>query len=137
MHCLHIRERLNAWVDDELASREASQIERHLAQCPGCRLEAEAIRQISASLDALPALDAPPALRRKTLRAFRANLEKAGMAQWWQGLNLAMRSAFCGAALAGLLCGAVLGISVSVLETDSRANPYQTLYASTSEGLFP
>jgi anti-sigma factor RsiW len=137
MHCLHIRERLDAWVDDEMPAREASEIERHLAQCPGCRREAEAIRRISALLDALPAVNAPPAMRRKTLRTFRTNVERAGIAEWWQGLNLAMRSAFCGAALAGLLCGAVLGTSVTTLGTNSRVNPYQTLCASTSKGFFP
>lgn len=134
---MHVRKRLNAWVDDELEAGEASIIGRHLEQCPGCRLEADAIRKVSVSLDALPALSAPPALSRKTLRAFRANLENAGMAQWWQGLSLAMRGALCGAALAGLLCGAVLGTSVSALGTDNLTNPYQTIYASTSKGFLP
>jgi anti-sigma factor RsiW len=134
---MHVRQRLNAWVDDELEAREASRIGRHLEQCPGCCLEADVIQQVAVSLDALPALSAPPALSRKILRAFRANLEKAGMAQWWQGLSLAMRGAVCAAALAGLLCGAALGTSISALGTDSPTNPYQTLYASTSKGFLP
>lgn len=137
MQCMHIRKRLNAWVDDELEASEASRIGRHLEQCPGCRLEADAVRQVTASLDALPALSAPPGLSRKTLRTFRANLEKPGMAEWWQGLSLAMRGALCGAALAGLLCGAMLGTSISAFGTDSLTNSYQPLYASTSEGFLP
>jgi hypothetical protein len=45
------------------------------------------------------------------------------------------RSAVCGAALAGLLCGAVLGTSFATLTPDGSASPYQTLYAS--EGFYP
>lgn len=137
MQCLHVRRRLNAWVDDEMPAGEASKIAGHLKQCLQCRREADGIRQISGILDALPVWGAPPALGRKTLRAFRENLEKAGMAEWWRGLSLAMRSAFYGAVLAGLLFGAILGTSMLMLGTDGQANPYQTLYAGTSKGLLP
>lgn len=137
MQCLHVRRRLNAWVDEEVPAGEASEIEGHLKQCPQCRREADGIRQMTGILDALPVSSAPPALGRKTLRAFRENLEKPGMAEWWRGLSLAMRSAFCGAALAGLLFGAVLGTSMLTLGTGGQDNPYQTLYAGTSKGLLP
>ena len=114
MQCFEVTKRLNAWVDDELPTHEAEKIARHIEQCPACRLEAKGIQQIVASLEVLPAIHAPVALSRRTLRAFRA---------------------VCGAALAGLLCGAVLGTSLSTLVSDSHANPYQTLYAS--KGILP
>lgn len=135
MQCFEIRKRLNAWVDDELPAHEAERIARHIEQCPACHLEARGIQQIVASLEALSAIHAPVALSRRTLRAFRTHLKKPGMAEWLQGLSLAMRGAVCGAALAGLLCGAVLGTSLSALGPDGYANPYQTLYAS--KGILP
>ncbi len=135
MQCFEIIKKLDAWVDGELPDHEADRIAHHLKQCPACRLEARAIERIAASLDALPAIHAPAALCRKTLRAFRANFEKPGMAEWWQSLNLVMRGAVCGAVMAGLLCGAMLGTSISTLGSDGSANPYQTLYAG--RGILP
>jgi hypothetical protein len=87
-------------------------------------------------LDRLPPLAAPAAFSRRTMRAFRAGLERPGMAEWWRGLNLAMRSAVCGAALAGLLCGAVMATSLTASAPSGGIGPYQTLYA-TSEGFYP
>jgi anti-sigma factor RsiW len=135
MECFEVRKRLNAWVDDELPVNEAQGITHHLRQCPACRLEAKGIQQIVASLDELPTIHAPDYLSRRTLSAFRANLDKLGIVEWWQGLNLALRGAVCGATLAGLLCGAVLGTSMSTLVVDDYANPYQALYAS--KGILP
>ena len=135
MQCLETRKRLDAWVDDELPAHEAETIARHLKECPTCSLEAEGIQQIVGSLEALPVIHAPASLARKTMRTFRANLEKPGMAEWWHSLSLALRGAVCGATLAGLLCGAVLGTSISTLGSDGRGNPYQTLYAN--RGILP
>jgi anti-sigma factor RsiW len=135
MHCIEIKKQLDAWVDGELPIREAEEIIQHLKGCPACRLEAEGLQCLAKALDNLPPLAAPADLCRRTMAAFRAVTEKAGMREWWQGLNLAVRSAVCGAALAGLLCGAVLGSSLTTLGADKSANPYQTLYAS--KGIIP
>lgn len=135
MQCLEVRKRLDAWVDDELPTHEAERIARHLQQCPACRLEAREVRRIGALLNALPAIDAPADLSRKTLRAFRDNFERPRMAQWWRGLTLVMRGVVCAAALAGLLFGAVMSASIAKLGSDTRANPYQNLYAS--KGILP
>lgn len=135
MQCFEIRKRLNAWVDDELPAHEAESIARHLKQCPVCLIEAEGIQQIAASLEALPVIHAPSALSRRTMRAFRADIAKPGMAEWWQSLSLALRGAVCGVALAGLLCGAALGTSISMFGPNGHANPYQAIYAS--RGILP
>jgi anti-sigma factor RsiW len=135
MDCVEIRKRLDAWLDGELPAPEAQRIGDHIKRCPVCRLEAQGHRQLMDLLDHLPPLAAPAAFSRRTMRAFRAGLEKPGVAEWWRGLSLAMRSAVCGAALAGLLCGAVLGTRVTPLETAAAASPYQSLYAS--KGIYP
>ncbi len=135
MQCNEIRKRLDAWVDGELSDGTADRITRHLKDCPVCRLKAERIEGIVAALDRLPSMAAPAGLSRKTLRAFRAGMEEPGMAEWWRGLTLSMRSAICGATLAGLLFGAVLGTSFATQGAESNANPYQNLYAS--RGILP
>lgn len=135
MDCVKIRRHLDAWLDGELPAPEAKRISDHLKSCPSCRLEVQERRQLMDLLDRLPPLAAPAAFSRRTMRAFRAGMEKPGMAEWWRGLSLAMRSAVCGAALAGLLCGAVLGTRVIQSETTAAANPYQSVYAS--KGIYP
>ncbi|GAB6905014.1 hypothetical protein DESC_700189 [Desulfosarcina cetonica] len=135
MGCDEVRKRLTAWADGELPPREAERIDHHLSRCPACRLEAHGQRQLSAALNTLPAVIVPAGLAERTRRVFRTRLERPGLAQWWQQLSLVMRGAVCGAALAGLLCGAVLGTSLSRLAPDNTANLYQTLYADN--GIFP
>jgi anti-sigma factor RsiW len=134
MDCQEIRNRLDAWVDGELSAQAAERIAYHLNVCPTCRHSAEELRQMVAALDPLPPMTASATLSRRTLRSFRAGIERPGMVEWWRDLSLAMRSAVCGAALAGLLCGAVLGTSLFTLTPDGSASPYQTLYAS--EGFY-
>lgn len=135
MDCAKIRNRLEAWVDGELSVSEAEGITRHLETCPTCRRSAASLRRLASALDHLPPMTAPVTLSRRTLRAFRAGIERPGMAEWWRDLSLAMRSAVCGAALAGLLCGAVLGTSLVMLTPGGSSSPYQTFYAS--KGIIP
>ena len=135
MQCFEIRKRLNAWVDNELPLHDAEAVTCHLKNCLSCRLAAKDIQLIVDSMDALPAIHAPVTLSRRTLRAFRVNFEKPGMAEWWQDLSLAMRGAVFGVVLAGLLCGAMLGTSIYSLGPDSQANPYRAVYAS--KGILP
>lgn len=54
------RERLSAYLDDELDAAEREPLERHLAQCEQCRMALAELRQTRALLRALP----PPALPR-------------------------------------------------------------------------
>ena len=136
MQCIEIRKRLDAWLDGELSGEMADSTMRHLEGCPACRLKAERLERIVAALDGLPPMAPPAGLSRKTLRAFRAGLEKPGVAQWWRGLTLSMRSAIFGATLAGLLFGALLGTSFVTQGPENNANPYQNLYAS-SRGILP
>lgn len=135
MNCKNCTNRLSAWVDGELSVSEAERITRHLKACPACRQHASELREMSAALDRLPSLRVPSALSRQTLKAYRMAMERPGMADWWQSLNLVMRSAVFGVALGGLLCGAVLGTSLVTLAPTGSAGPYQMLNAS--EGFYP
>jgi anti-sigma factor RsiW len=135
MNCQDCINRLSAWVDGELSVPEADRITRHLDTCPACRRHASQLQEITTALDHLPAPSAPSTLSRQTLKAYRMVMERPGMADWWRSLNMVMRSAVCGAALGGLLCGAVLGTSLVTLAPTGSASPYQILNAS--EGFYP
>lgn len=135
MNCQDCMNRLNAFMDGELTPSEAKRITRHLDVCPICRRHASELREMTAALDRLSSLKAPSSLSRRTLKRYRIAMERPGMADWWQSLNLVMRSAVCGVALGGLLCGAVLGTSLVTLAPTGSAGPYQILNAS--EGFYP
>jgi anti-sigma factor RsiW len=53
------RERLSAYLDDELDAAEREPLERHLAQCEECRAALAELRQTRALLRALPAPTLP------------------------------------------------------------------------------
>jgi len=135
MNCQDVRKRLDAWVDGEMPASETERITGHLENCAKCRQHAGALRRMTTALDRLPPLKTPAGLSQRTMQAFRKGIERPGLAEWWRELSLAMRSAVCGTALAGLICGAVLGTSLLSLTPDSGTSLYQTLYIS--EGFYP
>ena len=52
--CKKIRERLSAFIDDELPAPERDLIERHLKQCTACALEESSLRQVINLMDGIP-----------------------------------------------------------------------------------
>jgi len=52
--CKEIRERLSAFIDNELPSPERMLIERHLYQCQGCAQEESSLRQVIDLMDGIP-----------------------------------------------------------------------------------
>lgn len=58
--CKEIRERLSAFIDNELPARERTLIERHLHECPACAKEESSLRQVIYLLDGIP--DESPSL---------------------------------------------------------------------------
>ncbi|MCF8093533.1 MAG: zf-HC2 domain-containing protein [Desulfotignum sp.] len=131
MRCNDILKRLDAWVDRELPPGETRALEAHLAHCPACRKEALAQVHLARALDELPPLTAPRKLSRQIRQAIHALTDPPNLAQWWRHLTLAWRSAVCGATLAGLVCGAVMGTHLAAtLDMGSLYTPYQILYDS-------
>jgi anti-sigma factor RsiW len=58
--CTEIRERLSAFIDNELPPQESRLIEKHINECPACSKEVNSLRQIIDLLDEFP--DESPSL---------------------------------------------------------------------------
>lgn len=55
----HVTEWLNAYFDGELTGRRLHQVEEHLAECEACQAELEAVGNVSALLQEIPAPEFP------------------------------------------------------------------------------
>ena len=128
MQCNEIQRKLDAWISNEIPDYDSDIIKRHIEQCPKCRREAEAIKNLSDHLERLPDIHAPGSISRKIRSAFQKELIKPGLAEWWKSLSFSAQSAVFGVILTGLLCGAILCNSVFTTGTDTSSDPYQTLY---------
>ena len=65
--CNQIRERLSAFIDNELSPPESSLIEKHLHGCPECAKEASSLRQVIDLLDGIPDESPSPSFSWATL----------------------------------------------------------------------
>jgi anti-sigma factor RsiW len=75
--CLHILQRLSAYIDDELASNVCEEIRRHLGACPNCEVFVESLRHTVALCRHRPT----PALSPTDRQALRENILRAARAQ--------------------------------------------------------
>lgn len=62
--CMHILQRLSAYIDDELASDVCQEIRRHLGACPNCEVFVESLRHTVTLCRHKPAPALSPADRR-------------------------------------------------------------------------
>jgi len=60
MTCQELDERLDDWVDGELAAAAAAEVEAHLASCPLCQERERRLRQVLAHAASLPRSLTPP-----------------------------------------------------------------------------
>lgn len=58
--CAEHQADLSALVDDALSPEEALRLEEHLAECPGCKVEGEALAQLAEQVRGLPRRAPPP-----------------------------------------------------------------------------
>jgi anti-sigma factor (TIGR02949 family) len=78
MRCEEIRPRLDAYIDGELAEAEHAPLLAHLADCPECGPEAEALARLRDGIRrSAPTYHAPEALRSRIRFALRAEAEAA------------------------------------------------------------
>jgi len=79
-HCKEIREKLSAFIDDELPPEESSLIVEHLHQCPSCAQEESSLLKIVDLMNAIPDENPAPAFASIAVR--RAALWKLKELIW-------------------------------------------------------
>ncbi len=65
--CTGIREKLSAFIDNELGAGDRHLVEEHIRHCPACAKEADSLRKISALLDEIPAPEPGPLFASRTV----------------------------------------------------------------------
>ena len=107
MTCHETRQQFSAYLDALLAPEQQAAVERHLDDCSRCRADAQALKQMLASLRALTAPEAP-----SLLPGIHAKLDAA---PWWQRLPAAFLAPWPQSLpLHGLALGAVAILVVIV-----------------------
>jgi len=72
--CARILERLDPWIDGDLADAEAAAVKAHVDQCESCRAEQKLAETVVAELRALPEFDVPERVVKKVRHKTRATL---------------------------------------------------------------
>ncbi len=98
----HVHQRLQAYLDGELAPSAARAVEDHVRQCADCRAELEATRAAWLAVDAATR----PGLSRSVWPELAARLEERRAAGPWTWTQRGLAAA---AAVAGLVVGLNLG----------------------------
>jgi hypothetical protein len=85
MFSRHVSGQLAAYLDGELTPRDAQWVERHLADCPNCRLQQEQIRRGMSALDLIPTAHAPDAIWASIESAIPSpRVPSTGFFHWWK-----------------------------------------------------
>jgi len=122
-------------VDGELSAYRSRRIAEHLAGCPSCRRQLESLQEVIRILQELPAMPVPDGLAARVQAAAMQKIPKTEsvspvgrLAEWFtqelQEMPALVRLAACGAALAAVLVGVLVG------EQIFPANRNQTVSAA-------
>lgn len=115
-------DRLSAWIDGELAQRDALDVEGHVAGCRPCQELVASVHAMSRRLETEVASDAGFIVR------FRERRDAISVAPWWTWRQLALRlvplaAAVLVAALAALSVTSAPERSLQDLERDALGAP--------------
>ncbi len=69
MKCRRTCERLNAYLDGELAPHEALAVQEHLRACPRCAAELDELKRLNRALEGQPLIAVPAAFARRVRAA--------------------------------------------------------------------
>ena len=71
MTCIRFVARLNDYLDNAMDGTIRARCERHLANCPRCRIVSETTRKTVQLYKMFPVCDVPPALESRLMAAIR------------------------------------------------------------------
>jgi len=127
MKCKKTSERLNAYLDGELAPNEALAVREHLRACPRCAAELDGLKQLNQALEAEPGMAVPNGFARR-LRAVaeERHVARAGLATSTARLHLVLSRIAAGVVVAaGLWVGGLMARSTSQGSLDVAPESYE------------
>lgn len=95
MDCVKASEYLHSYIDDALSATMRRELEAHLAVCPGCAAELEALHSLSKALRALPREELPPGFSQSLHEALSAEPAPPQPTLWQRGWVKGMAAAAC------------------------------------------
>ncbi len=135
MDCLKVREMFSAYLDSELPPNVVRQVRSHLDLCSACAQEVNALRQLTADLENLPAMPMAASLQRRIMKAFRALQPEIIASPRWYSFAFNMDGLACCMAVTGFLIGLFLGGS-SLLALPDISGQSCLLACADMEGIF-
>jgi Putative zinc-finger len=135
----HPREELSSYLDGELIPLRTEAMQAHLASCPSCRAELEALRELKAGLTTMPEIAAPRsfALTPEMIARPLSERERPAVPARAKAMASGMRLAGAGMTLA-LVLVLVLDFTGSATKSGSApnaANVQQFAVAQNSDSL--
>ena len=132
--CEMREERLNDYVDGLLTGADRADLDRHMAQCEGCREAVEALSALKGAASALPGSLEPP---RDLWPEIRRGLSGSGDSPWWRVTG--RRPASSWGWRVGLAAAAVMLVaaSVSITLLVVRPRPESTVAHGTAASVPP
>ncbi|MBI5635281.1 MAG: zf-HC2 domain-containing protein [Nitrospirae bacterium] len=73
MDCNNIRNKLSAYLDDELSFRDREVVEKHLELCPACAREKKSLFLLSSLMDEIAAEDISPFFTEKVISSVKTD----------------------------------------------------------------
>jgi anti-sigma factor (TIGR02949 family) len=129
LRCDEALEILEAYLDGDLPSAEASRVREHLERCPACAAELELAGRIQRELRSLPELDCPPELVERIHEAGRGEVVPFRPREPVLGWRLAAAAALLALAIGG---GALF---LRVQQQSDRPSP-QEIAKATAEARY-
>jgi anti-sigma factor RsiW len=120
MKCEHVQEKLSEYLDGLLNRDTSGLIQSHLASCPSCQAEAQALAEAKRAVAGLPVIEPPSGFSQRVMGRVR---EEADRPSLFRRLFLPMRIKIPIHALALLLVG---GIAVYLYQTHQRVQSVAT-----------
>ena len=98
----HLDDRISALLDDELSPGDAASARAHLAACPTCRAELDAVGAARSWLRALPAVDPPFGFYERMLRRRSPAAARTARRRWQAGAAAVVATAAAGLVVLGV-----------------------------------